>query len=133
MLGLPYLRRVGPLGEPMFVHATQAPRANAARPSIERHPAAPSSRTLAATRDRESWETSAPAPFVVIRVGGPLQGVLTLSAVADGRTLVIASWFQDAHTHWGRAEVESFGHARVLARTIIDQLAAGTPPDLRRD
>jgi hypothetical protein len=87
------------------------------------------------TRDRESHETSSPARFVAIRVGGPLQGVVTLTAIAEGhgRSVVEASWIQDGHGHSDSVEVDSYEQARLLADSIGDQLAAGTPPDLSRD
>lgn len=85
--------------------------------------------------DPEPFETSSLGPFVTIRAGGPLQGVVTLTAIAEGhgRSVVEASWIEDGHGHADRVEVDSYEQARLLAHSIADQLAAGTPPDLTRD
>jgi hypothetical protein len=86
--------------------------------------------------DSQSWQTDAPGPFVTtIRAGGPLDGVVTITAIADGhgRALVEASWAQDGQPSSDSVEVETYDAAREIARTIADQLAAGTPPDLTRD
>jgi len=47
--------------------------------------------------DPEPWETNAPRPLVTIRAGGPLDGVVTITAIPEGngRSLVEASWTQD--------------------------------------
>jgi hypothetical protein len=70
-----------------------------------------------------------------MRAGGPLDGVVTITAIADGhgRTLVEASWTQDGHQHSDSVEVETYDHARELAGSIAKTLADGTPPDLTRD
>jgi hypothetical protein len=88
-----------------------------------------------ADRVLEPWETNAPGPFVTIRAGGPLDGVVTITAIADGhgRTLVEASWAQDGQPSSDSVEVETYDAAREIAHTIANQLAAGTPPDLARD
>ncbi len=85
--------------------------------------------------DPEPLETNEAGAFVTIRAGGPLEGIVTLTPIArgHGRTLVIASWIRYGHTYWDTVEVESLEHARILARSIADQLAAGIPPDLSRD
>jgi hypothetical protein len=87
------------------------------------------------TGDPEAWQTDAPGPFLTIRAGGPLDGVVTIAAVAEGhgRSLVGASWTQDGHTHSDSVEVETYEHARELAGSIAKELADGTPPDLTRD
>jgi hypothetical protein len=79
-------------------------------------------------------EASSRGPFVAIRVGGPLQTVVTLTAIAEGhgRSVVEASWIDDGHGHPDSVEVDSYGQARLLADAIAEQLAAGTPPDLSR-
>jgi hypothetical protein len=45
-------------------------------------------------RALEAWETRAPGPFVTIRAGGPLDGVVTITAIAGGRgrSLFRAAW-----------------------------------------
>ena len=85
--------------------------------------------------DSQSSQTDAPGPSITIRAGGPLDGVVTLTAIADGRgrTLVEASWAQDGQRSSDSVEVETYDAAREIAHTIANQLAAGTPPDLTRD
>jgi hypothetical protein len=85
--------------------------------------------------DSQSSQTDAPSPSITIRAGGPLDGVVTITAIADGhgRTLVEASWAQDARRSSDSVEVETYDAAREIAHTIANQLAAGTPPDLTRD
>ena len=77
-------------------------------------------------------ETNQPGEFITIRAGGPLDGVVTVAPIAQGhgRTLVIASWIRYGHTHWDTVEVETFELGLTHARSIADQLAAGTPPAL---
>jgi hypothetical protein len=47
--------------------------------------------------DPEQRQTNAPRPFVTIRTGGPLDGVVTITAIAggNGRSLVEAAWTHD--------------------------------------
>ena len=87
------------------------------------------------TGDPENWQTDAPGPFLTMRAGGPLDGVVTITAIPEGhgRSLVEASWTQDRHTHSDSVEVETYKHARELANFIAKELAEGTPPDLARD
>ena len=96
---------------------------------------APPTGTVLGVTDSQSWQTDAPGPFITIRAGGPLEGVVTISAIADGhgRTLVEASWAQDGQPSSDSVEVETYDAARAIAHTIANQLAAGTPPDLSRD
>jgi hypothetical protein len=87
------------------------------------------------TGDAEAWQTDAPGPFVTIRASGPLDGIVTITAVSEGhgRSLVGASWTADGHTHSDSVEVETYEHARELANSIAKELAEGTAPDLTRD
>ena len=81
--------------------------------------------------DPEAWEaTNERGPFVTIRAGGPLEGVVTITQIPEGhgRTRVIASWIRYGQTHWHWIEVESFEHARLLARQLANELAAGREP-----
>ncbi len=82
-----------------------------------------------------SWQTDAPGPFVTIRAVGPLDGVVTITAIAEGhgRSLVGASWTQDGHRQSDSVEVETYEHARELADFTARELAEGTPPELMRD
>ena len=85
--------------------------------------------------DSDSWQTDAPGPFVTIRAGGPLDGVVTITAVAAGhrRTLVAASWKQDGHACSDSVGTETYDDARIIAREAADDLAAGRPPSFARD
>jgi hypothetical protein len=82
-----------------------------------------------------SWQTDATGPFVTIRTGGPLDGVVTITAIpaGHGRSLVKTSWTQDGQKHSDAVEVETYEHARELANFTAKELAEGTPPDLTRD
>jgi hypothetical protein len=83
----------------------------------------------------DSWQTDAPGAFVTIRAGGPLDGVVTITAVAGGhgRTLVAATWTQGGHAHADSVETETYDDARIIAREATDDLAAGRAPSLGRD
>jgi hypothetical protein len=88
------------------------------------------------TDDRApSWQTDAPGTFVTLRADGPLDGSVTITAIAGGhgRTLVGVSWTQDGHRRSDSLEVETYEHARELADFIAKELVEGTPPDLTRD
>jgi len=71
---------------------------------------------------------------MTIRAGGPLEGVVTLTAIEDGhgRMVVGASWTKNGHAQSDSVEVESYEHARILASEVADELAAGWAPDLAR-
>lgn len=87
--------------------------------------------------DLDPWQTDAAGPFLTIRAGGPLDGVVTLTAIPDGhgRTLVEAAWLDGGRTSRSTCsvEVESYEEARTLAREAADALADGREPDLGRD
>lgn len=87
------------------------------------------------TDEPEPWQTSAPGPYMTIHPGGPLEGIVTLTAIAEGhgRSTVEASWVREGQRHCASVEVDWFEHARRLAYSIADELAAGMPPDLSRD
>jgi len=90
---------------------------------------------VAVSADSEPRETGAHAALVTIRAGGPLEGVVTLTAIAGGhgRTLVEAFWTQEGHARSDSVEVESYEHAQTVAQEVADELAAGRAPDLTRD
>jgi hypothetical protein len=81
-------------------------------------------------RELEGWETSAPAPFVTIRAGGPFQGVVTISAIPEGkgRGLVEATWTYAGEPRSVSTTVDGYAEARVLAHGWADQLAEGQEP-----
>ena len=85
--------------------------------------------------DSGSWQTDAPGPFVTLRAGGPLDGVVTITAIADGhgRTLVEAAWVQDGHARSDSVEAATYEDARIIAREAADDLAAGRAADFARD
>jgi hypothetical protein len=82
----------------------------------------------------EAWEASAPGPFVTIRAGGPLDGVVTITAIArgNGRSVVAASWTQDGEACSESLEAPTYRMARAIANAAANQFAAGKRPNLAR-
>lgn len=72
---------------------------------------------------------------MTIRAGGPLEGIVTLTAIAEGhgRTLVEARWTQDGGVQSNSLEVDSYEQARTVAHRAAAELATGHAPDLARD
>jgi hypothetical protein len=85
--------------------------------------------------DPEQWQTNAPRPFVTIRAGGPLDGVVTITAIAgrNGRSLVEAAWTQDGEVCSESLEAATYNIARAIAQAAANQFALGKPPKLTRD
>jgi hypothetical protein len=83
-------------------------------------------------RNLESWETNAPGPFVTIRAGGTLDGVVTITAIAGGkgRSFVEASWTQDGEACSESLEAATYAMARAIANAAANQFALGKPPKL---
>jgi hypothetical protein len=75
-------------------------------------------------------ETYASGPFLSIRAGGPFNGTVTITAVADGdgRVLVEAAWTREHKPQSASRIVAGYDPARALAQQWADQLAAGTEP-----
>ena len=75
-------------------------------------------------------ETYPSGPFVSIRAGGPFNGGVTITAVADGngRVLVKAAWTRENKPQSATRILDSYDTARTLARQWADQLAAGAEP-----
>ena len=75
-------------------------------------------------------ETYASGPFLSIRTGGPFNGVVTITAVADGdgRVLVEAAWTREHEPQSACRIVTGYDPARTLAQQWADQLAGGTEP-----
>ena len=75
-------------------------------------------------------ESYASGPFVSIRAGGPLNGVVTITAVTDGngRVLVEAAWTRENKPQSAGRIVAGYDPARTLAQQWADQLAAGAEP-----
>jgi hypothetical protein len=89
-----------------------------------------------ADRVLEPWETNAAGPFVTIRAGGPLDGVVTITAVpgGKGRNLVRASWrAQDGQACAESLEAATYAMARAIANAAANQFAVGKRPHLARD
>ena len=76
-----------------------------------------------------------PGPFVTIRAGGPLNGVVTITAItgSGGRCLVEASWTQDDGAFSQQLEAATHAMARALAQAAANQFAVGNRPKLERD
>ncbi|HEY2596373.1 MAG TPA: hypothetical protein VGK33_20975 [Chloroflexota bacterium] len=80
-------------------------------------------------RTPEPWETSAGAPYVAIRAGGPLDGIVTLTATgAEGHVSVSASWGGPYSRASISAERVDHAAADELAHAWADELAAGRTP-----
>jgi metal-dependent amidase/aminoacylase/carboxypeptidase family protein len=88
-----------------------------------------------ADRVLEAWETNAARPFVTIRAGGPLNGVVTITAIAGGkgRNLVRATWTQDGEARSESLEAATYEMARAIANAAANQFAVGKRPHLARD
>lgn len=86
-------------------------------------------------RPVEAWETRAPGPFVTIRAGGPLDGVVTITAIAgaNGRSVVEAAWTQDGEAYSESLEAATYDIARAIANAAANQFAVGRRPNLARD
>ena len=71
----------------------------------------------------------------LLRLNRPAHVVIMSSygTSRHGRSVVEASWIEEGHGHSDSVEIDSYEQARLLADSIADQLAAGTPPDLSRD
>jgi hypothetical protein len=83
-------------------------------------------------RPLEPWMTSASGPFVTIKPGGPLQGVVTISVAPDTAEhplIVDATWKPlDSDRRSLSQTVNEYNTARKLAHQWADQLAAGHGP-----
>jgi hypothetical protein len=78
----------------------------------------------------DPWMTGAAGPFVVIKPGGPLRGVVTIS-VAEGKDLLVVdvTWKPlDGDPRSASQTVDGYKAARALAHRWADQLAAGREP-----
>lgn len=85
--------------------------------------------------DLESRGSRVSAPFVTIRAGGPLDGVVTITALggAGGRSRVAASWTQDGEPRSQWLDAASYRIARAIAHATANQFAVGNRPTLARD
>jgi hypothetical protein len=81
-------------------------------------------------------ETNSRGPLVTIRAGGPLDGVVTITAIGgrrEGRSVVEASWTNDGQRHSQSLEAATYAMARAIAQAAANQFAVGKPPHLARD
>ena len=85
--------------------------------------------------DPERWLSSAPGQLVTIRAGGPLDGVVTIAAIAEsgGRCRVEASWRQNGEACSESLEAATYDMARAIAQAAANQFAVGKRPKLARD
>jgi hypothetical protein len=83
-------------------------------------------------RSLEPWMTSSAGPFVTIKPGGPLHGVVTISVAPDNAEhplIVDATWKPlDSDPRSLSQPVDEYTAARKLAHQWADQLAAGREP-----
>jgi hypothetical protein len=80
----------------------------------------------ASERPLERWESSAPAPYLTIRTGGPLDGLVTITATGpDGRVTVAATWGLPHSRRSVVAERVGNAAAHELAQAWANLLAAG--------
>ena len=85
-------------------------------------------------RDSGPGRPSAPRPFVTIRAGGPLDGVVTITAIDGvGRCLVEATWTLNGEAYSESLEAATYDMARPIAQAAANQFAIGKRPKLARD
>lgn len=66
---------------------------------------------------------------MTIRAGGPVEGAVTVAAIPGGQgrsVAIVSSVRRPAHD---TSEVATFEQPLLVAHSVADQLAAGTPPD----
>jgi hypothetical protein len=79
----------------------------------------------------EPWMTSSRGPFLTLNAGGPLSGIVTITALPEqGAQLVVDAHWRTIHgePRTASAEVEGYNAARKLAHAWAGQLAAGHEP-----
>jgi hypothetical protein len=99
-------------------------------------PSVPRGGTVPAVTLIPSSETNSRGPLVTIRAGGPLDGVVTITAIAgrrEGRSIVEATWTQDGERRSESLEAATYAMARAIAQAAANQFAVGKPPHLARD
>jgi hypothetical protein len=80
----------------------------------------------------EPWMTSPRGPFLTLNAGGPLSGIVTITALpAQGTHLIVdANWRTiQGEPRTASAAIESYNAARALAHRWAGQLAAGREPE----
>jgi hypothetical protein len=79
----------------------------------------------------EPWMTSSRGPFLTLNAGGPLSGIVTITALPEqGAHLVVEGNWRTIHgePRTASAAIEGYNAARKLAHEWADQLAAGHEP-----
>jgi hypothetical protein len=79
----------------------------------------------------EPWMTSSPGPFLTLNAGGPLGGIVTLTALPEqGAHLIVDAHWKTIHgePRTASAAIEGYNAARKLAHDWAGQLAAGREP-----
>ena len=83
----------------------------------------------------DTWQSTAPGPFVTIRTGGPFDAVVTMTAIDDGHghtTRVGATWTQDGQSWSESLEAATYRIAHAIAYAAAKQLSLGNQPHLAR-
>jgi hypothetical protein len=75
--------------------------------------------------------TSSRGPFLTLNAGGPLSGIVTITALPEqGAHLIVdAHWTLHGEPRTACAEIEGYNAARKLAHEWAGQLAAGHGPE----
>ena len=75
--------------------------------------------------------TSSRGPFLTLNAGGPLSGIVTITALPEqGAQLVVDAHWRTIHgeQRTASAEIEGYTAARKLAHEWAGQLTAGREP-----
>jgi len=79
----------------------------------------------------EPWMTSSRGPFLTLNAGGPLSGIVTITALpVQGAHLIVEAHWRTIHgeQRTASAEIEGYNAARALAHEWAAELAAGGEP-----
>jgi hypothetical protein len=80
----------------------------------------------------EPWMTSSRGPFLTLNAGGPLSGIVTITALPEqGAHLIVEAHWKTSHgeSQTASAVIEGYNAARRLAHEWAGQLAAGHEPE----
>ena len=80
----------------------------------------------------EPWMTSSRGPFLTLNAGGPLSGIVTITALPEeGAHLIVDANWRTIHgePRTASAAIEGYNAARKLAHEWAGQLAAGHQPE----
>ena len=76
--------------------------------------------------------TSSRGPFLALNAGGPLSGIVTITALPEqGAHLIVEAHWKTSHgeSQTASAVIEGYNVARKLAHEWAGQLAAGHEPE----